>query len=248
MEQYIKSYREKGYPGLIQVLQIRAGAQTWLYNASKTLLEDLEDHRIDRPKHITISQYLDKERGLDIVELECDPQNQKTAIQEPKTVAARGERGLPYYKVIREYIGKADLFSCGVCMVLENEAGKIAIAKRSDTGEWSLPAGSRELGESLEHTVHAEAQEELGISLSQLKLLAIQSGSAFSFAYPNGHQVSFVSFLYYAKHKGGLLKVNDSENTEVLWADDLELRSRLSPRYLQRYQVYKTYTDQLILN
>ncbi len=51
----------------------------------------------------------------------------------------------------------------GLAVVAHDEAGRVALIRRGDTGTWALPGGTVEWGETLRETLHRELREEAGI-------------------------------------------------------------------------------------
>jgi ADP-ribose pyrophosphatase YjhB (NUDIX family) len=50
-----------------------------------------------------------------------------------------------------------------VNVAVANEAGDVLLIRRSDNGNWALPGGAVDLGESLTQAAIRETQEESGI-------------------------------------------------------------------------------------
>jgi len=65
------------------------------------------------------------------------------------------------------------LVAAGVALM--NGAGEVLLLERHD-GEWDLPGGHLEPGESLEETAARELMEETGFTVGTLELLGIASG------------------------------------------------------------------------
>lgn len=62
------------------------------------------------------------------------------------------------------------LMFVGTGIILINNDNKILIARRRDNGEWSLPGGSLEIGETLEECIIRETYEETGLQLNESEL------------------------------------------------------------------------------
>ncbi|MFD7159515.1 NUDIX domain-containing protein [Kribbella sp. NPDC059898] len=60
-----------------------------------------------------------------------------------------------------------------VNVVIENEAGEILMIERSDNGNWALPGGAIDLGESMSQAGVRETKEETGIDCEILDVLGI---------------------------------------------------------------------------
>lgn len=60
-------------------------------------------------------------------------------------------------------------------LIIENEKGKILLAKRAiepQIGQWDLPGGFINAGETLEESMQREAKEELGVNVTNLQYFA----------------------------------------------------------------------------
>jgi len=64
----------------------------------------------------------------------------------------------------------------GTQIIVRNDKGEILLSKRSKEigfGEWELPGGHIEFGETFEQCVRRECQEELGIEVKVSKLISV---------------------------------------------------------------------------
>jgi mutator protein MutT len=57
--------------------------------------------------------------------------------------------------------------------VVVNEAGELLLQRRSDNGQWALPGGTMDLGETLAQTVVREVKEETGIEVEVTGVVGI---------------------------------------------------------------------------
>lgn len=67
-----------------------------------------------------------------------------------------------------------DCIGVGVGALILNEENKVLLALRSqkaknERGKWEIPGGAVEFGETLEHALHREVQEEFGVTVSIIK-------------------------------------------------------------------------------
>ncbi|MCR8641287.1 NUDIX domain-containing protein [Paenibacillus sp. N1-5-1-14] len=82
--------------------------------------------------------------------------------------------------------------------IIRDSQGRILMQKRSDYGDWGLPGGGMNPGETVEETVVREIKEETGLEILQYELHSIYSGPRMQYMYPDGNEVVFVMFLFEA--------------------------------------------------
>jgi ADP-ribose pyrophosphatase len=130
-----------------------------------------------------------------------------------------------YLGQLRAAVGHRPLLVIGVRVMVEDAQGRVLILRRSDTGDWGLPAGAMELGESLEDAMRREVLEETNLALGPLEVFGISSDPATEhFTYPNGDQVQTVSVLARAALEGGVPGSNDGEAEDFRFVDPAEVR------------------------
>ena len=83
--------------------------------------------------------------------------------------------------------------------LIKDSSGRILLQKRSDYGDWGLPGGAMEPGESIEETMIREVKEETGISIKEYNFLSVYTGNRMMYKYPDGNEVVFVMFLFEVK-------------------------------------------------
>ena len=65
----------------------------------------------------------------------------------------------------------------GLVTVATDPQGRVVLIRRGDTGEWCLPGGTLEWGETLRSTLPRELMEEAGVELLEAgELLGVYSG------------------------------------------------------------------------
>jgi mutator protein MutT len=87
-------------------------------------------------------------------------------------------------------------------------------------GEWSIPGGTLELGETIHDGVRRELEEETGLQVRVLDLIEV-----FERIFPDGDgkpQYHFVILDYLCEMSGGEARAG-SDVTNVAWAKELEL-------------------------
>ena len=74
-----------------------------------------------------------------------------------------------------------------VSAVIFDRRGRLLLQQRSDGGQWGLPGGSAEIGESARDAVVREVREETGLKVSTRRLVGVYSAPALQLVrYPDG--------------------------------------------------------------
>jgi 8-oxo-dGTP pyrophosphatase MutT (NUDIX family) len=149
--------------------------------------------------------------------------------------ASNGQSDEPFFKLLRRTIGHERWIMPGAAAIMRDEAGRILMQRRGDTGDWGLPAGAIELGERLDQTIIREVREETGLEVMPVRVVGVYSGHDFNLTYPNGDQVKAVSTLFECRIVGGELKADGVESLEVKFFAPDELPP-LAPRFHRRIQ------------
>jgi 8-oxo-dGTP pyrophosphatase MutT (NUDIX family) len=122
---------------------------------------------------------------------------------------------VPFFRQIRQHIGPAPFVMPAAAAFVQDEAGRVLLQQRSDTGEWGLPGGGMELGERADQTVVHEVREETGLLVEPLRLIDVYSDDGFWYTYPHGDQVKVVSILFQCRIVGGQLQADGDESLQV---------------------------------
>ena len=107
-----------------------------------------------------------------------------------------------------------------VDVVIPSERGVVLIRRASEpfAGQWALPGGFVELGETVEEAAAREAAEETGLAVEVARLIGVYSEPERD---PRGHNVS-VAFLVRVL-SGGLAAATDASEVSVLDPSSVEL-------------------------
>ncbi|MEC0238519.1 NUDIX domain-containing protein [Paenibacillus dokdonensis] len=113
--------------------------------------------------------------------------------------------------------------------IIQDAEGRILLQRRSDYGDWGLPGGGMEPGELIEDTMKREVWEETGLEVTGFELYGVYSGPRMEYTYPDGNEVVFVMFIFYAEvdlrgkmaSDGKSLKFHDSGGESL----ELEFKS-----------------------
>lgn len=119
-----------------------------------------------------------------------------------------------YIADMRKSVGHDLVMTVGCGVLIENDKGQVLLQKRSDTGEWCVPGGAMEPGETFVEAATRELNEEVGIRVSDLKLFGLYSGADREIHYPNGDVVYSLSVIFITKSYSGEISDSDSEVLE----------------------------------
>ena len=112
--------------------------------------------------------------------------------------------------------------ACGVLAV--DERGRVLLQRRRDTGQWALPMGKMELGETPSECAIRETREETGVTVAVTGLLGVFSDPGHIVAYGDGEIRQEYEVILLARPVSGQPSVND-EASEVAWVAPGDLRS-----------------------
>lgn len=96
--------------------------------------------------------------------------------------------------------------------------GKILMLRRGDSGNWTMPGGTMEFGESLLDCAKREVKEETGLFVEISDLIGTYTNPQTLVQYSDGEVRQEFSLVYYASVFDGDLRI-DSESTEYRWID-----------------------------
>ncbi|MEU7950464.1 NUDIX domain-containing protein [Micromonospora chalcea] len=109
----------------------------------------------------------------------------------------------------------------GAAAIVTDEHGRILLQRRTDSGNWSLPGGAMDIGETLQQCAVREVKEETGLDIEITGLLGIYTDPAHVIAYPDGEVRQEFTITYLARVIGGVITVSD-ESTDVRFIDPAE--------------------------
>ncbi|WP_405361834.1 NUDIX domain-containing protein [Kitasatospora sp. NBC_00085] len=102
-------------------------------------------------------------------------------------------------------------------LLVQNEAGEILLQRRRDTGQWALPGGKQDIGESAADCAVRECEEETGIKAEITGLLGVYSNPEHIVVYSsNGEARQQFEVAYIGRPIGGTPTVN-AEADGVRW-------------------------------
>ena len=106
--------------------------------------------------------------------------------------------------------------------VVVDGQGRILMQRRADSGNWALPGGGMEMGESLTDSVIREVREETGYEIEVTGLVGTYTDPRHIIVYSDGEVRRQFNICYTARIVGGQLAVS-GESTEVRFVDHAAL-------------------------
>ncbi len=120
-------------------------------------------------------------------------------------------------------IGQTAEIRVGCSALIFDESGtKILLTRRADNGQWCLPGGALDAGESATETCIREVFEEIGLQVEIVRLIGIYTTPHQIIVYQDGNRYQVISFSFAAKLIGGELGLSD-EVTEVGYFTSAEI-------------------------
>jgi 8-oxo-dGTP pyrophosphatase MutT (NUDIX family) len=102
-------------------------------------------------------------------------------------------------------------------VIVVNDQGEILMIRRTDNGNWAVPGGGMDPGESLTGTAIRETQEETGITCEITGLVGIYTNPHHVIRYTSNNEVrQEFSIVFTARPVGGELRAS-SESSEPQW-------------------------------
>lgn len=81
--------------------------------------------------------------------------------------------------------------------------GRVLLTRRTDNGQWCLPGGRMESGESVAEACEREVLEETGLSVRVTRLVGVYSHPDQLILYPDGNKAHIVALHFEAEVTGG---------------------------------------------
>jgi ADP-ribose pyrophosphatase YjhB (NUDIX family) len=114
-----------------------------------------------------------------------------------------------------ERVGKQGKIRLGCSAVLLSPArDRVLLTRRADNGQWCLPGGAIDPGESAAEGCEREFLEETGLRVRVLRLTGVYSDPDQLVVYPDGTRIQIVALNFEVELIGGEIG-SSAETTEV---------------------------------
>ena len=131
--------------------------------------------------------------------------------------------------LIEPDVSKAQQIRPSVSAVILNERHGVLLQRRSDNGQWGLPGGSVEIGESVTDAIRREVEEETGLLVEVVKLVGVYSDPKLQVVrYPDGRVVHFINTCFECRIVSGQLRTCP-ETLELAYFEPAALPQVLVP-------------------
>ena len=109
---------------------------------------------------------------------------------------------------------RANSLVVGSSAIVVDDRNRILLQRRTDSGNWALPGGAMDIGETLAESAIREVKEETGFDVRIERIVGIYSDPGHVFAYDDGEVRQEFSICLACAITGGSLQVS-SESTAV---------------------------------
>lgn len=111
----------------------------------------------------------------------------------------------------------------GSSAIVVNSENEILLQRRSDSGNWALPGGSMDIGETIAESAIREVREETGFNVQVDRIVGIYSDPGHVFAYDDGEVRQEFSVCFACTILSGSLQVSDESTAVSFFAfEDLQ--------------------------
>ena len=102
-----------------------------------------------------------------------------------------------------ERISRQGKIRLGCSAAIFDEQGRVFLTRRADNGQWCLPSGGMESGESVTEACEREVWEETGLQVRVKRLVGVYSHSDQLTVYPDGNKFQIVALHFEAEVLNG---------------------------------------------
>ena len=140
-------------------------------------------------------------------------------------------------------VGREGKIRLGCSAAIFDEQGRILLTKRSDNGQWCLPGGAVEPGESVAEACVREVFEETGLRVRVQRLVGVYSHPDMLIVYPDGKKIQVVALHFEVKVSGGEAGLSNETSAFGYFTreelEGLEFLGRHKERILDTYENHR---------
>lgn len=140
-------------------------------------------------------------------------------------------------------LGKEGTLRLGCSAAIFDMQGRILLTKRADNGQWCLPGGAVEAGESVAEACEREVLEETGLIVRVKRLVGVYSHPDMLVIYPNGNKIQIVALHFEVDVMGGTLGLSNETSDfgyfSLKQLEGLDFLGRHKERILDTLENYR---------
>ena len=133
-------------------------------------------------------------------------------------------------------IGAQGKLRLGCSAAIFDESGRVLLTKRRDNGQWCLPSGGVEPGESVAEACEREVLEETGLSVRVKRFVGVYSHPDQLTVYSETDKFQIVALHFEAEIVGGEVGLSDETSDfgyfTMVEIEDLEMLGRHKERII----------------
>lgn len=153
-----------------------------------------------------------------------------------------------YIKYMRQSIGTDTLLTVGCGAIIVDNRNRILLQRRKDFGDWGVPGGMMELGESFEVAMKREVYEETNLEVLKASLFGLYSGEKCFAEYPNGDKIYGVQVIFQVDEFSGDIINDSTEGYELVFFEKENIPTELNPRQAPYILDWKKGVDSVIID
>jgi len=115
------------------------------------------------------------------------------------------------------YAPKPNSIHPAAAVAITNRENEILLIRRQDSGNWSLPGGTQNLGENLATCAIREVFEETGLEVKIIDIIGIYTNPKTVIEYSDGEVRQEFLILFLGSIQKGTLKLDTIESSEYCW-------------------------------
>jgi len=117
-------------------------------------------------------------------------------------------------------VGKQGRLGVGTSAAVFDASRWILLIRRADNGNWAVPGGYMEPGESIREGCEREVLEETGLRVKVKRLISVNTNPHLLLEYPDGNRWQLVVLHFEAEQIGGSLSCSDESSDVAYFAQD----------------------------
>lgn len=112
--------------------------------------------------------------------------------------------------VVGERVGRQGRLAVGCSATVFDPTGqRMLLTRRADSGQWCVPGGYMDPGESVSEACVREVREETGLKVRIKRLIGVYTSPHLLLEYPDGNRWQILVLHFEAEVVGGELKAGD---------------------------------------